>query len=156
MEKDQETPPAAEPPFWRSKTLREMSAAEWEALCDGCGLCCLILLEDSDTGAVFETDVSCRLFNGATCRCSDYQRRLKRVPGCVNLTPDNVGDLNWMPDTCAYRVLARGEDLPDWHPLVSGDPESVHALGPSVRNRTISERKVRQRDLQDRVGKRRC
>jgi len=146
---------ADEAPFWRRKRLEEMSTDEWEALCDGCGLCCVILLEDSDDGAVYETDVSCRLFDRSRCRCTDYARRTDRVPGCVDLRATPIASLPWMPQTCAYRLIDRGEDLPVWHPLVSGDPESVHRDGPSVRLRTVSEDDVAESELADRVVKRR-
>jgi uncharacterized cysteine cluster protein YcgN (CxxCxxCC family) len=121
--------------YWQNKGLEEMSSAEWEALCDGCGRCCLVKLEDEDTAKIHYTDVGCTLLDGATCRCRDYPNRQSQVPDCVRLTPDVVRDLNWLPSTCAYRLLADGKDLPDWHPLVSGDPESVHRAGVSVRER---------------------
>ena len=125
------------PPFWKAKPLAAMSASEWESLCDGCGRCCLIKLEDEETGRIFFTDVACALFDAGTCRCSDYAHRSERVPDCVRLTPDNVADLVWMPPSCAYRLVAEGKDLPDWHPLVSGDPESVEAAGASVNGRVF-------------------
>jgi uncharacterized cysteine cluster protein YcgN (CxxCxxCC family) len=121
--------------YWQNKGLEEMSPAEWEALCDGCGRCCLVKLEDEDTAKIHYTDVGCTLLDGATCRCRDYPNRQAQVPDCVRLTPEVVRDLNWLPSTCAYRLLADGKDLPDWHPLVSGDPESVHRAGVSVRER---------------------
>jgi uncharacterized protein len=121
--------------YWQNKGLEEMSSAEWEALCDGCGRCCLVKLEDEDTAKIHYTDVGCTLLDGATCRCRDYPNRQSQVPDCVRLTPDVVRDLKWLPSTCAYRLLADGKDLPDWHPLVSGDPESVHRAGVSVRER---------------------
>jgi uncharacterized cysteine cluster protein YcgN (CxxCxxCC family) len=129
---------AAEP-FWRTKTLAEMTVAEWESLCDGCGLCCLIRLEDEDTGEVTPTRVSCVLLDTRTCRCSDYADRHRTVPDCIKLTPGNLKDLPWMPASCAYRRLFEGRDLPRWHPLITGDPESVHRAGVSVRGQTISE-----------------
>jgi uncharacterized cysteine cluster protein YcgN (CxxCxxCC family) len=128
-----------EPPFWERKSLREMTAAEWESLCDGCGLCCLVRFEDEDTGEVVPTRVHCRLFDAAACRCQDYENRKAQVPDCIKLTPGNIRDLPWMPLSCAYRRLAEGKPLPRWHPLVTGDPQSVHRAGVSVRGKTISE-----------------
>lgn len=133
-------------PFWKTKSLAEMSAAEWESLCDGCGKCCLIQLQDEEDGARAFTSIACRLFDGAACRCTDYANRAERVPDCVVLTPDTIGALGWMPKTCAYRLLAEGKPLPDWHPLVTGDPDSVHAFGMSVRGRTVSETDVPEAD----------
>jgi uncharacterized cysteine cluster protein YcgN (CxxCxxCC family) len=122
-------------PFWRVKPLEAMTAAEWESLCDGCGRCCLVKLEDEDTGEVAYTNVGCTLLDGDSCRCRDYDSRQARVPDCVRLTPDAVRTLSWLPPTCAYRLLAEGRDLPWWHPLLSGDPETVHGAGISVRDR---------------------
>ncbi|OYX35842.1 MAG: hypothetical protein B7Y99_02930 [Caulobacterales bacterium 32-69-10] len=129
-----------EKPFWEVKRLDRMSKGEWESLCDGCGRCCLIRFEDEDTGTVMPTRVACQLFDDATCRCSDYARRKRYVPDCVKLTPWNIEALQWMPLSCAYRRLHEGRGLPDWHPLVTGDPESVHRAGISMRGQTISER----------------
>lgn len=126
-------------PFWRTKSLGEMTIAEWESLCDGCGLCCLVRFEDEDTGEITPTWVSCKLFDSATCRCSDYAERHRHVPDCIKLTPGNIEALQWMPLSCAYRRLHEGKDLPSWHPLVTGDPESVHAAGVSVRGLTVNE-----------------
>ncbi len=141
----------SEQPFWKRKTLQELSREEWESLCDGCGKCCLVKLQDPDTDEISYTDVSCKLLDGATCRCSDYSRRKKRVPDCVVLTPAVVADLSWMPVTCAYRLVREGRDLAWWHPLVSGDPDTVHAAGMSVRGRVISERLVKDAELPDHV-----
>lgn len=123
------------PPFWKRKSLAEMDAGEWESLCDGCGRCCLIKLEDEDTGAYYFTDIACRLFDAGSCKCRDYPNRDSLVPDCVRLTPDNVSALGWMPPSCAYRLLSEGKDLPDWHPLVSGRAESVVEAGASVMGR---------------------
>ena len=127
------------PPFWKAKALAEMTEAEWESLCDGCGRCCLVKLEDEDDGRIYFTDIGCRLLDGETCRCRDYANRSARVDDCVRLTAKNLGELNWLPPTCAYRLLANGRDLYWWHPLVSGDPETVHAAGVSVRARVARD-----------------
>jgi uncharacterized cysteine cluster protein YcgN (CxxCxxCC family) len=129
----------ARKPFWQTKTLDQMTRAEWESLCDGCGLCCLIRFEDEDTGEIIPTRVHCKLFDSQTCRCSDYQNRKAHVPDCIKLTPGNIEGLMWMPKSCAYRRLHEGRDLAWWHPLVSGDPETVHQAGVSIRGQTISE-----------------
>jgi uncharacterized cysteine cluster protein YcgN (CxxCxxCC family) len=122
-------------PFWKTKALEAMSAAEWESLCDGCGKCCLSKLEDEDTGEIHWTSVACRLFDAQSCRCGDYANRLARVPDCVGLTPANVRTIHWLPGTCAYRLIAEGHDLYWWHPLVSGSAETVHQAGVSMRGR---------------------
>jgi uncharacterized cysteine cluster protein YcgN (CxxCxxCC family) len=127
-------------PFWDAKTLEELTAAEWEALCDGCGRCCLHKLRDPDDGDLAYTAVACRLLDLELCRCTDYARRHARVPDCVRLTPGEVRAADWLPPTCAYRLRAEGKPLAWWHPLVSGDPESVHRGGISVRGRAVSER----------------
>ncbi len=126
-------------PFWQTKRLDQMTGAEWESLCDGCARCCLIKLEDEDSGEIAFTELVCTLLDQGACRCTDYPNRSSRVPDCVTLTPGNVAELAWMPSTCAYRVLAEGGDLAWWHPLVSGDPETVHRAGISVRGRCIPE-----------------
>jgi uncharacterized cysteine cluster protein YcgN (CxxCxxCC family) len=125
--------------FWRVKSLAQMSQTEWESLCDGCGLCCLVRLEDEDTGDIIPTHVACRLFDSEACRCTNYGARRRHVPDCIKLTPHNIASLPWMPPSCAYRRLHEGKDLPAWHPLLTGDPESVHKAGVSVRGQTISE-----------------
>jgi len=129
----------AERPFWERKTLAEMTQAEWESLCDGCGLCCLVRFEDELSGDITPTRVHCKLFDPHACRCRDYENRKTHVPDCIKLTPGNVDDLNWMPKSCAYRRLNEGKPLPRWHYLITGDPESVHSAGVSVRGQTISE-----------------
>ena len=128
--------------FWKVKGLAEMTAREWESLCDGCGKCCLVKLEDVCTGQVSYTDVACGLLNIDTCRCCDYRNRARRVPDCVKLSPAAVNEFEWLPSTCAYRLLAEGKDLPNWHPLISGDPATVHQAGVSVKGRVISEYQV--------------
>lgn len=125
----------ADAPFWKTKPLAAMTAEEWESLCDGCGRCCLIKMEEETTGEFYFTDVACRLFDAATCSCRDYANRDQAVPDCVRLDAENVGTLGWMPPSCAYRLLAEGKDLPTWHPLVSGRKDSVDEAGASVRGR---------------------
>ena len=127
-------------PFWQRKRLSEMTKAEWEALCDGCGKCCLNKLEDIDSGKILPTNVACRLLDTGTCRCLNYEYRKRIVHDCVVLTPENIETIPWMPGSCAYRLIAEGKPLAWWHPLVSGDPETVHQAGISVRGRAISER----------------
>ena len=126
-------------PFWEVKSLAEMSPAEWESLCDGCGLCCLVRFEDEVTGEIIPTRVHCKLFDPDRCRCTDYDNRKATVPDCIKLTPGNIDDLGWMPRSCDYRRLNEGRALPRWHPLITGDPESTHKAGVSVRGQTISE-----------------
>jgi uncharacterized cysteine cluster protein YcgN (CxxCxxCC family) len=117
-----------------------MSQDEWEALCDGCGKCCLNKLEDEDSGEVALTRVACRLLDDATCRCTHYENRHSFVPDCIVLKPENLDThAYWMPKTCAYRLLWQGKSLPEWHPLISGSPDSVHAAGMSVQGNTVSE-----------------
>lgn len=129
----------ADTPFWELKPLREMDAREWEALCDGCGQCCVFKVEDDETGEIFLSNVACPLLDKATCRCMDYEHRREVIPDCAKLTPRNIRRLSTLlPTSCAYRLLAEGHGLPDWHPLVTGDPESTAAAGMSARNRLIA------------------
>jgi uncharacterized cysteine cluster protein YcgN (CxxCxxCC family) len=123
-----------------------MTPREWESLCDGCGLCCLIRFEDEDTGEIIPTRVHCRLFDSESCACSNYADRKRHVPDCIKLTPQNVATLQWMPLSCAYRRVNEGRGLADWHPLISGDPESVHRAGVSIRGETISEETLEDSD----------
>lgn len=138
-------------PFWKTKSLADMTRAEWESLCDGCARCCLMKLEDEDTAEIWYTNVACRLLDAKTCRCVDYTNRATLIPDCVSLTPDEIPRLTWLPPTCAYRLLLEGNDLYWWHPLVSGDPESVHMAGISVRGRTVREQDVPEADLEDHI-----
>lgn len=127
------------PRFWERHTLAELTRDEWEALCDGCGKCCLHKLEDEETGRIYRTNVACRLLDRHSARCSDYPRRLQFVPDCIQLSPALVQQLDWLPQTCGYRRVAEGLPLPDWHHLVSGSRESVHEAGASIRGWTVSE-----------------
>lgn len=135
--------------FWESVPLAEMNASQWESLCDGCGKCCLHKLEDEDSGEVFVCNVACRLLDLDNCQCSDYENRKKLVPDCTVLTQDRIAEFHWLPETCAYRLLAEKKSLYEWHPLVSGEPASVHNAGISVRGKVVSE--VEADDLQQHI-----
>lgn len=138
------------PRYWERVPLDRMTEQEWEALCDGCGKCCLNKLQDEDTEELFFTRVACRLFDDATCRCANYANRKSIVPECVVLSPKTLPNIAyWMPPTCAYRLLYDGKTLPDWHPLVSGDPDSTHRVGMSVRGQTLSEAVIPLEDWED-------
>jgi uncharacterized cysteine cluster protein YcgN (CxxCxxCC family) len=130
------------PPFWKSKSLAAMTRAEWESLCDGCGRCCLHKLRDDATERLAFTNVACRLLDGETARCKDYGNRRMKVPDCVQLTPQRLNEIDWLPPSCAYRLLAEGKELFWWHPLVSGRAATVHEAGVSVRGRSMPERKA--------------
>ncbi len=144
--------PEGNAPFWRTKSLEQMTTKEWESLCDGCGRCCLVKLEDEDTGKVYFTSVACQLFSAGTCRCSDYKNRQKKVSDCIKLTPAEVRTLKWLPPTCGYRLVAEGKDLMWWHPLISGNPDTVHEAGVSVRGKVMGfEDDVPVEDLTDYV-----
>lgn len=134
-------------PFWESLTLAEMNEAQWEALCDGCGKCCLVKLRDEDTDALAFTNLACRLLDCESCRCTDYPNRLSRVSDCVKLSQANLPMIDFMPPSCAYRRLQEGRGLPDWHPLISGMPDSVHQAGRSVRGRVVPETQITEADV---------
>ena len=140
------------PEFWSTVPLTKMTKTEWEALCDGCGKCCLNKLEDEDTGEVVMTRVACKLLDDSTCHCALYPTRHTHVPECIVLTPKTIADnMYWLPQTCAYRLVYEGKNLFHWHPLVSGDPQSVHAAGVSVQGLTISEANTPEDDWEDHI-----
>ena len=143
----------ADLPFWKTKTLAEMSRAEWESLCDGCGRCCLNKLEDEDTGEFIYTRAACKLLDLETCRCTDYANRSAKVPDCVSLTARNVPELGWLPVTCAYRLIDEGKPLAWWHPLVSGDPQTVREAGIAVSGAAYSEEGISVEELVDHIWK---
>lgn len=126
-------------PFWKHKSLAEMTCEEWESLCDGCGWCCMIKLEDEDTREVYYTHVACRLLDLKTCRCMEYENRNRLVPTCIHLTLETIESLTWLPETCAYRRVALGKDLPEWHHLICGSRKAVHQANASMLGRAISE-----------------
>ena len=140
-------------PFWKTKSLSEMTRAEWESLCDGCGRCCLNKLEDEDTGRFLYTRAACKLLDLGTCQCTDYPNRAKRVPDCVALTPQNVPQLGWLPESCAYRRIDEGRGLAWWHPLVSGTPETVRQSGISVHDEAYTEEGISVDELVDHLWK---
>jgi uncharacterized protein len=140
-------------PFWKTKSLEQMTRAEWESLCDGCGRCCLNKLEDEDTGRYLYTRAACKLLDLKTCQCTDYPNRAKKVHDCVTLTPETIGDLGWLPKTCAYRLLDEGHTLQWWHPLVSGRPETVVEAGISVAGEVYSEAGIAVDELVDHLWK---
>ncbi len=143
--------------FWERKRLDQLNAAEWEALCDGCGKCCLNKLEDEDTGEVALTRVACRLLDDSTCRCAHYETRKQFVPDCIQLTAKTISEhMYWLPATCAYRLLYEGRPLFDWHPLLSGSADTVHAAGVSVKDRTVSEFDVADDDWEDHIIEEPC
>ena len=135
--------------FWETKTLEQMSPDEWESLCDGCGLCCLVKIEDEDSGEVFNTSVSCFLLNVETCRCGDYKNRLSKAPMCIQLTLNNLSQINWLPETCAYKRLNAGESLPSWHPLITKNKNSVHEAGFSAKWFAQSEEYIHPDQISD-------
>lgn len=135
--------------YWHAKSLQELTPHEWESLCDGCGKCCLHKLEDEDNGDVYYTRVACHYLDHQTCQCTDYSHRQQQVPDCVVLEPGSLDAIDWLPDTCAYRLRAAGMPLFDWHPLISGDPASVHRSGMSVSGKVVAERDVAEEDYED-------
>jgi uncharacterized protein len=137
--------------WWEEVPMQAMSASQWEALCDGCAKCCVIRLEDEDTGDIHATNIGCKLLDGHACCCTDYPGRQAKVPDCVQLTPQNVHELSWLPKTCGYRLIAEGRPLFDWHPLISGDPDSVHHAGMSVKGQTTPEDKIKIRNWARRI-----
>lgn len=141
----------AQVPFWQRKRLQEMTSDEWESLCDGCGLCCLQKLEDEDSGDVAYTDIACRFLDQSQCRCTVYEHRHEKVPDCVRLEAGQREHFRWLPPSCAYRLLDEGRPLPGWHPLVSGDPDSVHQSGVSVRGQVVNEDRVAEDDWEEHI-----
>ena len=135
--------------FWETKSLAEMNQQEWESLCDGCAKCCVFKFEEDETGHIMQTDVVCKLLNLENCQCTRYPERKQLVPDCISITHDNILDLKWMPASCAYRVLAEGKKLPDWHPLISKDPLSMQKAGETVQGNVVSENEVD--DIEDRI-----
>ncbi|WP_299725973.1 YcgN family cysteine cluster protein [uncultured Endozoicomonas sp.] len=136
-------------PFWQTKSLEEMSAEEWESLCDRCGKCCLHKLEDEDTGDVYYTSVACKLLDTKSCQCTDYPNRKQIVPDCTVLTIKDIRHFHWLPDTCAYRLISENKPLYDWHPLISGSGKSIHTAGISVKGWALSENDIGDDDLED-------
>ncbi len=134
--------------FWEQKSLTEMSSEEWESLCDGCGRCCLYKFQDEDTDEMFFTTVACKLFDGSTCRCTDYVDRFKKVPDCADIRKFTEKEMVWLPESCAYRLLFEGKKLKPWHPLVSNDPDTVHTAGVSMQNSVITESDADMDDLE--------
>lgn len=137
--------------FWETTPLKEMSREQWESLCDGCALCCLHKLEDEDSGDVYYTDIHCRYMDKNNCQCTVYQERQTYVPHCVWLTPEQASEFHWLPETCAYRLVAEGKPLKEWHPLISGDPESVHYSDVSLRGKGVADNLVNEEDWEDHI-----
>ena len=139
------------PGFWKNRPLADLNPQEWEALCDGCGRCCLVKLEDFDSNEVYFTSIACELLDTENSRCQNYSQRFQKVADCVQLGADNVESINWLPATCAYRLRHEGEPLPEWHPLVSGNPESVREAGISVSGRVVSEAYVHPDSIEEHI-----
>jgi uncharacterized cysteine cluster protein YcgN (CxxCxxCC family) len=138
--------------YWKHKTLEDMDHGEWEALCDGCGRCCLLKIEDEDSGALFYTNVICEYHDNQQCRCTHYKDRSLLVPDCIKVTPEVARSEKWLPDTCAYRLLAEDKPLFDWHPLLSGNADSVHTAGISVRDKVVAEQYVHPDELPEHLA----
>lgn len=136
-------------PFWKHKSLEQLTPHEWESLCDGCGLCCLQKLEDEDDNSVYYTRIACKLLDLTSCQCNDYPGRFRQVPDCIQLTPGKADQFRWLPATCGYRLVSEGRDLPSWHHLVCGDRQQVHEQRISRSGRMLSEREVAEDDWED-------
>ena len=134
-------------PFWESKSLEELNSDEWESLCDRGGACCLLRIEDADTAEIRATSISCQYLDTVSCTCLVYEGRQEADPDCIKLSPKNIPEIMWLPDTCAYRLISEGKKLKYWHPLLSGDPESVHRAGVSVRDKVVPGRFVHPDDI---------
>lgn len=141
----------AQVPFWQRKTLQQMSPEEWESLCDGCGKCCLQKLEDDDNGDVYYTDIACRFLDTDACRCTVYPERITKEPNCLSLSPDMLDEVYWLPMTCAYRLLQEKRPLPEWHPLLTGDPASVHQAMASVAGKVVPFDQVPEDDWETHI-----
>jgi len=137
--------------FWEIKKLEQMTDQEWESLCDGCARCCLLKLEDEDTGALFFTNVSCHLLDIENCNCKDYPNRKLLVPECLQVRRMPISEYQWLPKTCAYRLVSQGQPLPEWHPLISGDQQSVQQVGVTVESFAVSEDYIHPQQLQDHI-----
>jgi len=137
--------------FWKIKKLHEMSQKQWESLCDGCGKCCLVKLEDYDTAEIYHTNVACKLLDINHCHCSDYNNRQSRVDDCVKLDPESLKTIKWLPDTCSYKLIEQGKTLPDWHHLISGSRDSIHQVLGSVKHFAVSELEVKEQDIEEHI-----
>ncbi|MFT0214031.1 YcgN family cysteine cluster protein [Pseudomonas sp. F1_0610] len=133
-------------PFWKRKTLAQLTHEEWESLCDGCGLCCLQKLEDDEDGGIYYTRIACKLLDLTTCKCTNYENRKNYVPDCIQLTPEHTADFHWLPNSCAYRLVSEGKDLPIWHHLICENPDAVHTERISQSGRMLSEQDVNEND----------
>ncbi|MDZ7852378.1 MAG: YcgN family cysteine cluster protein [Halomonas sp.] len=137
--------------FWERFDLEELTDEEWEALCDGCGQCCLLKFQDDESGDLAVLNVACELLDIHSCRCSDYANRFARVPDCTQLTPERIDDFRWLPKSCAYRRVAEGRKLAAWHPLIAGGQERMHRKGISVRSFAVSQREVPEEELEEHI-----